>query len=246
LGVAQRRTCIGKSGSRSSECVCLREVFFEPVGVCHNSAIALRRGDVRFNSAAQLPDRESAPLGVGQNEKSLAQMGSANGSRGEMTPFRSEPHFGNLVENEIEPAARSEPRDIFKKQQRRFDDDRGFGDVGPEPAMVLGALAFAGGAEGLAGEPRNEAVHHAAKRLPVAVFQIPAPNRRWLQALLFHPRQEAGCSVGIALTVAHSAGFDSEQIEAGSDSFVEPADSAAKREAICDGTIHVIAPPELA
>jgi hypothetical protein len=67
------------------------------------------------------------------------------------------------------------------------------------------------------------------------VLKVAAPNRSWLQGLVFHPRHENGRSVGVPLDVTHnpSAG-DCEQ-----DSFIEHTDSGAKAEDTRSGKSHM-------
>ncbi|KGJ23482.1 hypothetical protein IX56_01580 [Paracoccus sanguinis] len=67
--------------------------------------------------------------------------------------------------------------DVFEEDPfgGAFADDAG--DLGPEVAGIIGAAAFAGGAEGLAGIAGQDRVEGAAERAGVEAAQI-VPDRR--------------------------------------------------------------------
>ena len=68
--------------------------------------------------------------------------------------------------------------DVFEKDPFRaaFADDAG--DIGPEMAGIVGAAAFAGGAEGLAWISGEDDVESAAERPGIEATQI-VPDRGW-------------------------------------------------------------------
>jgi len=92
-------------------------------------------------------------------------------------------------------------------------------------ATVAKSGLLSGDAKGWAGKSRSDDVHHAAKRSGVEVSHIACPNRRRLQARLFHPFQQDGRSVGVPLDVAHNAMSVAEMFESGGNTFVEHSDA---------------------
>jgi hypothetical protein len=66
----------------------------------------------------------------------------------------------------------------------------------PIASLVSQASPLPGGGVGLAGQPGGKEVTVTPQRAGVQISEVATENRRWLQALLFHPGQEHGCRVG--------------------------------------------------
>jgi hypothetical protein len=77
-------------------------------------------------------------------------------------------------------------------------------EFGPERTLIGVSEALAGQAVWLARDARSDAIHEAAPRAAIEGRDI-VPDRREIQGLLFHPRHESGCCVGIPLDVTHHA-----------------------------------------
>ena len=91
------------------------------------------------------------------------------------------------------------------------------GDVRPEMARIVRALALAGDAERLARIARTDEIHRAAP-LPAVEAGKVVPDRRLIQGLVLHPRHEDGRGEGVPLDVTHSTvsglGQDKSEVEA--------------------------------
>lgn len=132
-----------------------------------------------------------------------------------------------------------EPGDVFKEEKISA---RGICDVEDEREQVpfvFASVLQSGLAEWLAREARNDAVHQSVKSFTREVLQITDPNRRWLQGLVFHPRQEAGRCCAFPLTEAQNTGPDSVGAEGGTDASVEHGAAAAQAEEMEDGRSHI-------
>lgn len=177
--------------------------------------------------------------GVSQDENPLSPVRSSNRFRRETCPLRIEPHFGKVTENVVESASRNEPWHVFQEHDARSHVPDDVRNGGPEPSIVGCAGLLPGARPRLAGETSTEQVHQTMKRLAVELGEITAPNRRWLQALFVHPRQEAGRGVGFPLTQHRSATSKAEVFESEPHAFIEHPDADAKSERIDDGIIQV-------
>jgi len=176
---------------------------------------------------------------VGQTEPAIPIVRGANAGRRKTEPFRIEPDFGKRSENGIQPP-NSDRCHVLRRDplasQVASEVEHG------EPEAAAGAVdpsTASGEAEVLAREPSNEAIHSPTIRLPWQVLDCARPNRRWLQALVVHPCQEAGRSVGVPLDVAHSAGSGSDVLDGEPESKVEHSDTREDREA---AKIHTFNP----
>lgn len=161
-------------------------------------------------------------------------MAGAHGGCGETTPLRIEPHFGKVAEYAVESASRNEPWDILKANEPCAGLANDFGDGGPNPSLIVKSRSLSGRAPRLAREASSDRIHRSAPGGCVELFKIAAPNRRWLQGLVFHPRQENGRSKGFPLDVAHSAASEGQF-----DGKVEHSGPGAESE-IVDGISHML------
>jgi len=142
-----------------------------------------------------------------------------------MTPFRIEPHFGKVGEDEFESASRNEPWHVFQEHESGFHVHDDPNKSRPEPAFVTDALLLACGTPRLAGETGSEAIHSAAPCSAIEGFKS-VGNRRAIQARVFHPRHESGRRVGIPLDVTHATAVEAEPFESGAHAFAEHSDAS--------------------
>jgi hypothetical protein len=116
----------------------------------------------------------------------------------------------------------SETWDVFQ------DDDPGSNfidhpeEVFPKPSLILESSSLPGCAEWSTRDASSDAIHFAAPRLAVEGREI-VPDRRAIQGLLAHPRQESGRRVAFPLNESHG-------------SVAGPEDSEAKLESSNPGT----------
>jgi hypothetical protein len=94
--------------------------------------------------------------------------------------------------------------DIFEEAKRRFDFTDDPGDVGPEMSWVFIAEFSSGDAKRLAWITAMNDIHEAAPRFAVETGKV-VPDRRLIQGLVFHPRHESGCGVGVPLDITNSS-----------------------------------------
>jgi len=146
-----------------------------------------------------------------------------------MAPLRIEPHLGNATEDVLESSSRNEAWDVFQEQPAAglhvHDDPK---DSRPEPAFIFNAFLIARRTPRLARETSTDPVDVSAQRAGVHLRDVAAPNRRWLQARIFHPRQERGRSVAVPLTVTHNAAGPAKELESGAEAFVEHSDASGE------------------
>lgn len=125
----------------------------------------------------------------------------------ETIPFRREPDRGQVFHNLLEGGSAvdaEESGDVLDEEKSRPNCADNSDDFWPEPPLVIGAAAPAGGAGRLAGEAGRDEIHSAAPRSAVEGREI-VPDRSPIQGLVFHPRHESGRCVGVPLAVTHGA-----------------------------------------
>ena len=112
---------------------------------------------------------------MGQYEDAQPLVWRANFCRAEQTRRRRVAQTPKLSQDGFK-AKGDMPRDVFEEDPfwGAFADDTG--DVGPEVAGIIGATAFACGAEGLTGVSRKDDVEGAAKGPGFEAAQI-VPDR---------------------------------------------------------------------
>src|SRR6266700_730438 len=146
---------------------------------------------------------ESTAFGVGPDEEAFAFVRRANFRRRDKSCLTLVAHCSqvspNIVEGELKMATDVFEEDVCRPALR--DDSC---DLGPEPSGVSLAESLACGGHCGAGVSSSDETH-SRKWSGIELFQVAAPNRRWLQGLVFHPRQEHGRGVGIALDTGHQA-----------------------------------------
>lgn len=161
-----------------------------------------------------------------------------------MQPFRIEPSRGQLMEDSIEASSwKAERRDIFNEKSGALHFASKACELKPESAAVspADALPFAGGADVLAGESAHKPVDTPAEIASIQVLNVADPNRRALQGLVFHPRQECGRSKAFPLDVPHAAVRHAKPFKDESESEVESAEAGEESKG-SDGMIHTFAP----
>jgi hypothetical protein len=179
-------------------------------------------------------DSASSARVDGQNENPFALVAGSHIGCGKMTPLRIEPERGKISEYAIKSSSRSEAWHILKEYEHRLDFADDSGDGRPDPAFILDAELFSGGAPRLARKSRSDAVHGSTPLVCVELFKISAPNRRWLQARLRHPGQEKGFNEGFPFDVTHNPRVGNSA----ANSFIEHACPGAKAEHKETGISH--------
>lgn len=149
-------------------------------------------------------------------------MRRADLGRRKQIPLRIEPELGQVREDGSE-AAPNKSGDVLQEDEARSHLANDASDVGPEPPLVGGAAALAGGGEWLAGEARSDAIHDAAPRAAVEGSEI-RPNRRVIQGFVRHARSQDRAGIGFVLNEADDASSWDRQPEAE----VESPDSGAE------------------
>ena len=113
---------------------------------------------------------------MGQDEDPLPLMRRTDLCRREQARRRRVAHCPKLSQHGLEPEA-DVPGDVFEEDPFGLAFGNDAGDLGPEVPGILGAAAFAGGAEGLAGISGQNRVEGAAEGAGVEAAQI-VPDRR--------------------------------------------------------------------
>lgn len=159
-------------------------------------------------------ERESASLVVGQNEDSGSPVRGPDIGRSKHTPFRIEPKIGQVTEDDAEPASADEGRHVFQPDEAGIHFANAVSDVGPDPPLVVHALAFAGCGPGLTREARNDAIHESTPASAVEGDNV-VPDRRRIQPPVCHARHQYSGGIGFPLNVQDGAvgGEDKPQSE---------------------------------
>lgn len=189
-----------------------------------------RSSSVRFPPLDRVPEQargvgQFVPLANGEDEQTLAFVGSANFRRREEARRKAVAHAdqscGDFGETEAEMMG-----DIFEEDEGRLDFADDAGDMRPEVAWVVGTPALARDGERLARIARSDDVHRAAPRAAVEGGNI-VPDNSLIQGRVFHPRHDSGCGVGFPFDMAHStiSGDGEDEPE------IEPARAGAEGEA---------------
>lgn len=164
-------------------------------------------------------------LAVGEDEEPLAPMRRADFRRREEARRKAVPHadqsFGDFGEAEAEMMG-----DVLEEDEGRLALANDAGDMRPEVARVVRALALARNGERLARIARSDDVHRAAPWAAVEGGNV-VPDRCRIQGRVFHPRHEDGRGVGVPLDMTHSAISGEREVQPE----VESAGARAEREA---------------
>ncbi len=166
-----------------------------------------RSSSVRFPPLDRVPEQargvgQFVSLANGEYEEPLALVGRTDFRRREEACRKAVAHAdqscGDFGEAQAEMMG-----DILEEDERRFDLGDDAGDMGPEVAWVLRALAPACDRERLARIARSDDVHRAAPRTAIEGSNI-VPDNSLIQGRVFHPRHESGCGEGFPFDMAHS------------------------------------------
>lgn len=185
---------------------------------------------VRFPPLERVPKQargvgQVVVLAVREDEEPLALVGRTDFRRREEACRKAVAHAdqssGDFGEAEAEMMG-----DVFKEDEGRLDLTDDAGDMRPEVARVVRALALACDGERLARIARSDDIHRAAPMAAVEACNV-VPDRRWIQGRLFHPCHENGRGVGFPFDIAHS----SISGDGNGEPEVEPACAGAEREA---------------
>lgn len=137
---------------------------------------------------------------MGQAEEALAFVRGAHAGRREQNPFRIEPERGKVSKDGAEAQSKV-PCHVLKEDPFRPDFADDAGDVGPNPSRVVESASLAGDGEWLARIAGGDEIDKTSDRICWKVGKVAAPNRRRLQARVFHPGQQDGRGVGFPLDV---------------------------------------------
>jgi hypothetical protein len=152
------------------------------------------------------------PLGVGSKyPDSVSEMRGADTGRSQHSPFRIEPHRGQVCKNSSEPP-RSEHWAVFQEDSSRFNLVNDPSALTPQSAaLVIEPGALAGRTDALAGEPRRYHVNMPVPRSSVKTCNV-RPNRERAEASIVLPLHQNLCGVGITFNCA--AGVPSKEFSA--------------------------------
>ncbi len=166
-----------------------------------------RSNSVRFPPLDRVPEQargvgQVVALTDGEDEQPFALVGRADFRRREEACRKAVAHAdqsaGDFGESEAEMMG-----DILKEHEGRLDLADDAGDMRPEVARIVRALALARDGERLARIARSEDIHRAAPRATVEGSNV-VPDNSLIQGRIFHPRHESGCGEGFPFDMAHS------------------------------------------
>lgn len=163
-------------------------------------------------------------VGVGsKQEDPVADVRGADGARRNTVPLRSPPARGQRGEDGVQSARGNESWNVLEEEEASAHLASNPPDVGPEPALVVGAAAGAGQGVGLAGEARRDEIHASSPASGREGREV-APDRSAIQGRFFHPGHEDGCSETLPLDSAHKLVVGARELDAE----LEPADAGAE------------------
>jgi len=161
----------------------------------------------------------SDEVGVGQDIEPLPAVRRALLFRAEHVPFRIEPCAGQVFEYFAQSAGHV-PSDVLEKSESCSASLEHSQHVRPKVARVVGSCAFTCHREGLAGISASDEIHCSTPCCSVEGFKV-RPDRRWIQLLVFHARDQDRCRIGFPLHVTDGSSV-------GTQCKVDPADSGAE------------------
>jgi len=156
---------------------------------------------------------------VGKYEEPLPAVRRALLFRAEHVPFRIEPCAGQVFEYFAQSAGHV-PSDVLEKSESCSASLEHSQHVRPKVARVVGSCAFTCHREGLAGISASDEIHCSTPCCSVEGFKV-RPDRRWIQLLVFHARDQDRCRIGFPLHVTDGSSV-------GTQCKVDPADSGAE------------------
>lgn len=161
-----------------------------------------------MSGASPLPSWACGVAQRGQDKDSASKVWGSDSCGAEKVPFRIEPRVGQAPENVSKPGNK-QAWDVFQEDDGGSHFANDAHDFWEDPAVVFRSPLRACEREGLAGEPRRDAIHEAAPRAAVEGCKV-VPDRSPIQGRVFHPRHEEGRSEGFPLNESHSAVIFSE------------------------------------
>ena len=102
--------------------------------------------------------------------------------------------------------------DVFQEDVARSHVANDSHNAAPDPSFVVDAFLASGLRPRLARESRNDAIHDSTPRLAVEASNI-SPDRRVIQATIFHTRDQDCCRKGFSLHVADNTGTGHCELE---------------------------------
>jgi hypothetical protein len=174
------------------------------VGVGHNFTSALSFGSPRLFHFPAFRSIASSATGVCQNPDSFAQMGSAGIGRRYDSPFRIEPHRGQVSKNSSE-SPRSEHWAVFHFDSlgsNFANDPRHFE---PEAtSLAVEPVTSSSGTDVLTGKPTSHDVSNSSPSASVKGSNV-IPNRECRKGAVVLPSDEDRLGVGIKLNGAYAS-----------------------------------------
>jgi len=179
--------------------------------------------DLLPEQARGVGHRVSRPLG--KDEQPFALVGRADFRRREQARRKSVAH-ADQASGDLGKAEAEMMGDILEEDEGRgaFSDDAG--DMGPEVAGIVCALALARDAERLARVARSDDVHRSTPRAAVECGNI-VPDRSLRQGLVFHPRHEDGRGISVPFDMTYSSVLGAGDVQPE----FQPACAGAERQA---------------
>jgi hypothetical protein len=124
--------------------------------------------------------------------------------RSQHTPFRIEPHLGQVPENSSKPS-NSEERGVFHPDPLGSNLANDPGKLAPKPGMLsIDPGSLAGAADVRAGKPARNDVNNSSPRSSVKMAHV-RPNRERLEESIILSLRENLCGVGITFNGAHGS-----------------------------------------
>ena len=142
-------------------------------------------------------------VGVGQNEKPLADVAGAHFRRAEDSRLNRKAHCSKVPVYAVE-AEGEVPEHIFREEERGSAFGKDSPHLRPEVARVFLPKPFSRLAERLAGVAGSEHIHFSMPRAAVKGGKV-RPDRRVIQGLVRHPGHESGRGIGVSLDETNSS-----------------------------------------
>lgn len=165
-----------------------------------------------------------------QQEDSLPAVGRTHVGRSNTSPLDIEPQRGKVSENSSHCPVIQQTWDVLSAYVPGSNLPNDARHVGPQPgALAVDADSLAGHGEVLAREAANDDIHEATPWSAVEGSDV-RPDRRRIQAFVFHARRKDAGRIQLPLDVAKGTGSVAQVLESVVDSEVEAADTGEQRQ----------------
>jgi hypothetical protein len=174
------------------------------VGVGHNFTSALNFGSPRLFHFPFVRSIASSATGVCQNPDALAQMGSAGICRRNDSPFRIEPHRGQVSENSSE-SPRSEHWAVFHEDDSWSYLANDASHFRPESAsLAIDSFASPCCADVLTGKAASHDINNSSPWPSVKRANV-IPDRKRREGSIVLSSHKDGLSIGLSLDCADAS-----------------------------------------